>query len=159
MDETTLILLYKSLVRSLLEYGQSIWSPIFLKQFREIENVQRRATKLIPSIKDLTYEDRLKHLKLPSLKYRRLRGDLIQVFNIFKTSNNTFFTLKDSMTRGHNLKLFKTHCRTNLRKHSFSNRVVDTWNSLSSFTVNARDVDSFKKFLDGDLFNLLYIYD
>ena len=160
MDETTLILLYKSLVRSLLEYGQSIWSPIFLKQSREIEKVQRRATKLIPAIKDFSYGERLKHLKLPSLKYRRLRGDLIQVFNLFKASNNsTFFTLKNSTTRGHNLKLFKNHSRTNLRKHSFSNRVVDTWNSLSSFTVNAKDVDSFKKFLDGDLFNLLYIHD
>ena len=160
MDETTLILLYKSLVRSLLEYGQSIWSPIFLKQSREIEKVQRRATKLIPAIKDFSYGERLKHLKLPSLKYRRLRGDLIQVFNLFKASNiSTFFTLKNSTTRGHNLKLFKNHSRTNLRKHSFSNRVVDTWNSLSSFTVNAKDVDSFKKFLDGDLFNLLYIHD
>jgi hypothetical protein len=61
-----------------------------------MEKVQRRATKLIPAIKDFSYEERLKHLKflkLPSLKYRRLRGDLIQVFNLFKASNNsTFFT-------------------------------------------------------------------
>ena len=132
MDEITLVLLYKSLVRSLLKYGQSIWSPHLPKQSREIEKVQRRATKLIPTIKDLSYVERLKHLKLPSLKYIRLRGDKILVFTLFNNSNdNKFFTLNNSTTRGHNLKLYKNHCKSTLRKHSFSNRIVDTWNSLS----------------------------
>ena len=47
-----------------------------------IENVQRRATKLIPILSGLSYEERLKKLKLPTLKYRRLRGDMIEVFKI-----------------------------------------------------------------------------
>ena len=47
-----------------------------------IEKVQRRATKLIPALKDLDYKERMRQLKLPTLKYRRYRGDLIQVFKI-----------------------------------------------------------------------------
>ena len=38
-----------------------------------------RATKLVISIKNLTYKDRLKKLKLPTLKYRHIRGDMIEV--------------------------------------------------------------------------------
>jgi hypothetical protein len=47
-----------------------------------IENIQRRATKLIPGLSDLSYEDRLRPLKLPSLSYRRSRGDMIEVYKI-----------------------------------------------------------------------------
>jgi hypothetical protein len=47
-----------------------------------IENIQRRATKLIPGLSDLSYEDRLRRLKLPSLSYRRSRGDMIEVYKI-----------------------------------------------------------------------------
>ena len=44
------------------------------------QKVQMRATKLVISIKNLTYKDRLKRLKLPTLKYRRIRGDMIEVY-------------------------------------------------------------------------------
>ena len=47
-----------------------------------IEKVQRYATRLVPSIKHLPYEERLKCLKLPTLKYRKLRGDMIMTYNI-----------------------------------------------------------------------------
>ena len=47
------------------------------KDITLIENVQRRATKLIPSLKNLSYEDRLRRLKFPSLTYRT-RGDMIE---------------------------------------------------------------------------------
>ena len=132
-----MVVLFKSLIRPLLEYGQSIWSPHLLKQSRLIENVQRRATKLIHTIKDLPYRKRLEHLRLPSLKYRRLRGDLIQVYNLFKTDSfHKFFTLSThDNTRGHDFKIYKKHSRTNTRKHSFSNRIVNTWNNLPHHTV------------------------
>ena len=74
--------LYKALIRPHLEYGQIIWSPQYKRQSKIIENVQRRATKLIPNLKNLPYQDRLKKLKLPTLKFRRLRGDLINVYKI-----------------------------------------------------------------------------
>ena len=74
MDKEMFLTLYKSLVRPHLEYGSSVWSVIFKKDAIQLENVQRRATKLIPNISNLSYENRLKHLGIPSLQYRTTKG-------------------------------------------------------------------------------------
>ena len=74
--------LYKSLVRPHLEYAAVIWAPMYKKDKIAIENVQRRATKLVRSCKDLPYPERLRKLGLPSLEYRRERSDLVQVYKI-----------------------------------------------------------------------------
>ncbi|XP_076441767.1 uncharacterized protein LOC143280873 [Babylonia areolata] len=68
------IQLYKSLVRPVLEYGHTAWQPRHKTLCGELEDVQRRATKLIASLKDKPYPERLAALNLPSLKHRRLRG-------------------------------------------------------------------------------------
>ena len=60
--------LYKSLVRPHLEYATGVWSPQYKKDMIAIENIQRRATRLLPSFKDKTYHKRLKSLGLPSLE-------------------------------------------------------------------------------------------
>ena len=79
-NKDTTITLYKALIRPHLEYANSIWAPIHKRQSIALEKVQRRITKTIYPLHNLPYKDRLKHLKLPSLKYRRLRGDLIQFY-------------------------------------------------------------------------------
>ena len=71
-DRTTIPLLYKSMVRPLLEYGNVIWGPFYKKDIKAVKSVQRRATKLVECVKDLPYEDRLQ-VKIPSLVYRRRR--------------------------------------------------------------------------------------
>ena len=78
LDEETFLLLNKALIRPHLEYANALWSPYKIKDITAIENVQRRATKLVLSLKNLEYEDRLRKLKLPTLKYRRLPGDMIE---------------------------------------------------------------------------------
>ena len=94
LNEEIFVLLYKSLVRSHFDYGMSVWTPHLVKYNKAIESVQRRATKMIPTIKDLSYSERLKKLKLPTLAYRRARGDMIEVYKIVtdiydpKSTNN-----------------------------------------------------------------------
>ena len=82
-DKETFITLFKTFVRPHLEYGNTVWCPYLKRQSILIEQVQRRATKLIKGCKDMSYAERLKFLKLHSLKGRRLRGDLIQLYKIF----------------------------------------------------------------------------
>jgi hypothetical protein len=79
LDNNNLVKLYTSLVRPILEYGYPAWSPLYKKESTLLENVQRRATKIVPKLKDLPYEDRLKALNLPSLFYRRARSDIIDI--------------------------------------------------------------------------------
>jgi len=75
-------ILYKSYVRPLLEFSIQAWSPSLRKDINCLEQVQRRATKLVVGLKRLEYADRLHELGLTTLEKRRLRGDLIETFKI-----------------------------------------------------------------------------
>ena len=74
--------LYKSLVRPHLDYCMQVWNPHLIKDKTMLEKVQARATKLIPSLKDLPYPDRISRLNLTTLEDRRRRGDLIETYRI-----------------------------------------------------------------------------
>jgi len=76
------LILYKSYVRPLLEFSIQAWSPSLRKDINCLEQVQRRATKLVVGSKRLQYADRLHELGLTTLEKRRLRGDLIETFKI-----------------------------------------------------------------------------
>ena len=78
LTEQTFVQLYKSLVRPLLEYGHCVWQPIHTTLCSDVEDVQRRATKLLSSLKDKPYPERLRALKLPCLEHRHLRGDMLK---------------------------------------------------------------------------------
>ena len=80
LDEESLMLLYKGLVRPAVEYGVVVWAPRLQRDIEAIESVQRRATRLVPGLKELSYPDRLRRLKLPTLSYRRHRGDMIHTY-------------------------------------------------------------------------------
>ena len=84
LDAGILLPLYKALVRSHFDYAMIIWkwNPHMVKHIESIEGVQRRATKMIPELKRLSYPEILKKLKLPTMAYRRARGDMIEVFKI-----------------------------------------------------------------------------
>ena len=145
-------LLYKSLVRPILEYCSSIWYPQLKYLECEIEKVQKRATKLVSTIKNLEYPERLKKLNLTTLKYRRKRTDILQVFRLFHGIDNIdinqFFKLNSHNTRGHNYKIEKPRCSTNLRANSFSHRIVNEWNNLPPKVVNCATINAFKSALE-----------
>ena len=64
IEKDSFILLYKSLVRPHVEYGNTIWYPFLRKDIESVEKIQRHATKLIPELKDMTYTERLKKVKI-----------------------------------------------------------------------------------------------
>ena len=153
LDEESLKLLYCSFVRPHLEYCIQAWSPYFKKDIDTLERVQRRATKLIPRFKKLSYEERLERLKLIPLEQRRLRGDLIETYKILSNkvdvNRKIFFQLADTVNlRGNSMKLYKQRSRLIARQNFFSQRVVDFWNDLPNYTVQAPSVNSFKARLD-----------
>ena len=87
-DKSLIVPLYKAIVRPHLEYCIQAWSPYLRKDIDMLEKIQRRATKLIPGLRDLRYEERLKECGLTTLETRRLRGDQIEVFKIFNGYEN-----------------------------------------------------------------------
>ena len=148
-EQKLIIPLYKAIVRPHLEYCIQAWRPYRKKDIDTLERIQRRATKMIPELRDLSYEERLKECGLTTLETRRLRGDQIEVFKILNgyenIDRNMFFSLKkDSRTRGHEVKLVKDQCRLDIRKHSFSQRTINEWNKLSTDCVTASSVNVFK---------------
>ena len=114
-----------------------------------IERIQHRFTRMIPELKDLSYEERLTRLGLWSLEERRNRADIIEVFRMYKGLSairfDTMFELScDDRTRGNSLKLKKNRCKLDLRKYFFSERVVNRWNSLDPETVSVGSLNAFK---------------
>ena len=154
IDEPTLLILYKAYVRPHLEYCVQAWSPHFKKDIECLEQVQRRATKLINGFKNLSYENRLKRLKLTTLEKRRLRGDLIETFKIItgreKVDKREFFEISNNThnLRGHQYKLSVKRKRLTIRSTFFSQRVIDSWNRLPEAVVNATSINAFKNRLD-----------
>ena len=110
---------------------------------------------MLPFLSDLCYEERLKTLKLPTLKHRRLRGDMIQTYKIFNHIDDIeperLFRLSPAAsTRNTGNKIYIEYSRTNTRKYSFSNRVAPAWNLLSSNIKEATNTNIFKNRLDQD---------
>ena len=145
--------LYNSYVRPHIEYCVQAWRPHLRHDINMLESVQKRATKLIPSLKNMLYEDRLEELNMFSVEYRFLRGDMIETYKILTGKsgirhNGLFEIDKSERNRGHHLKLKKQRCRLDIRKYSFSHRVVDEWNKLPSVVVESESIDVFKSRLD-----------
>ena len=123
-EKSLIVPLYKAIVRPHLEYCIQAWSPYLRKDIDMLEKIQRRATKLIPGLRDLSYEERLKECGLTTLETRRLRGDQIEVFKILKgyenIDSNIFFEIKESkITRGHNFTLVKNKVHWMLESFHF----------------------------------------
>ena len=118
-----------------------------MKDIKLIKGLQRRATKLVESVKDLHYDEGLKILGLMRLDKRRDRSDLIKTFKIlngnYRVDKDLFFVPIDGGRRGNCRKLFKRWCRLDIRKFAFINRIVDNWNSLSDNCVSCATLNNF----------------
>ena len=156
----TVMTLYKTLVRPLLEYAAQFWSPTYRCDVERLERVQARATKLIPEIRNMGYERRLAALDLFTLEQRRLRGQLIETFKIVRGFSsldpNTVFTFNLNPTRNHGYKLVPPRFRTNKFRDFMTVKVCSVWNSLPGELVHAPSVEAFKANLDKIIRGLHY---
>ena len=150
-NKTNILNLYKTLVRPILDYGSAIWSPHQKKDIQKIERVQRRATKMIKEIRNMTYTQRLKKCGLMTLEERRRRYDLLEMFKIMKgiyKMDKELFETKENITRGHEMKIWKKQCRLNMRKQYFTQRIINDWNKLPTEAINAKTIVQFKSIID-----------
>ena len=168
LSHNSFIKLYKALVRSHLEYGVSVWHPHKIKHIEMIESVQRRATRYLPGLKSLSYENRLKILNLPSLTYRRIRGDMIIVYkllnNYYNVDPSLLINLKTYSDvrltgRNHILAIFHEFCNKDTRKYFFTNRVAHHWNNLPHHVIFSPSLNTFKNRLDDYWDKIPFKYD
>ena len=188
MDKVIFKQVYPVLVRPLLEYCVQVWSPYKQKYIDLIENVQKRAVRMVPGMKvgmrEMTYDEKLVDLKLTRLVERRFRGDMIETYKILtnKEGVNPGIYFKMNIERGNpelnrGLVIWKPGNSGRARRmNTFSQRVINPWNkALVKDEVHAIKTSSFKKkfdkneirrraarrnrVADGSLYKLLYIVD
>ncbi len=161
LDSKRFLILYKSFVRPLLEFCSPVWNPTTKSLSNLIEKIQKRATKLVPFLRNLSYPERLRSLNLDSLEFRRKREDLILLYKI----NNS--RLRDSVLsfrtrpgmRGHAFVLAKERSYSIARRHFLTNRSRSSWNALSHDSIHSSNLNSFKnsiRFLPGSWRSLLH---
>ena len=158
LDKDMFKLLFVSVVRPHLEYGATLWNPMKKSYVNMIENVQRRATKRIPGMSELAYDERLKLLDMPTLEYRRYRGDMIELYKLFHdhytiaSSRQLIESLANDTTRqsqrNHRFTIYKDRCQKSVRRSFFKCRTTDQWNNLPSYVVDAPSLNAFKNRLD-----------
>ena len=159
--------LYRTLVRSHLEYCSSVWSPSTVSDTKAIESIQRAATRyILNNYPEIKYDQRCTMLHLHPLSYRREITDLLYVFKCIKgyydvSWHNNIKALSNSSLRSGNaglvlrMKIVRTECF----KRSFFNRIVPPWNALPRQLRDADSIYSFKRKLVMDYDNLVTDFD
>ena len=133
----------------------------FICDGRLLERIQRRWTRNISGMSEVSYSERLERLGLFSIQGRLLRNDLILVWKIVNgqcsIQFSDLFQIAPAIgTRGHLYKILQPHVRLECRRRFFSVRVIREWNSLKEDTVLAESLSQFKCLLYRDLGRKLY---
>ena len=139
-------------VRPILEFGSCAWNTGYIGDLKLLEGVQRRWTKKIHGLEDMSYLSRLRYLNLFSVKGRLLRADIIKCWKIFHDKcsiapSDMFVLPSRSGLRGHKYKLAHRLSHIECRKRFFTVRIVSVWNGLPSDVVELDSLSAFKNAL------------
>ncbi|KAF2353815.1 hypothetical protein FHG87_015430 [Trinorchestia longiramus] len=118
-----------------------------------MEKIQRKATKMIPELRNLSYERRLQRLELISIEQRRLRGQLIETLQYPNGLNNVtleglFERYGNVRTRNNGQKLLPRNFKTSQALNFFPAKIAATWNQLPENIVSAGTAKTFKNCFD-----------
>jgi len=103
---------------------------------------------MLPGLKSLEYDDRLKALGIWSLEGRKNRADLLEVFKM-KSDFLQFYLISSSQLTASKGKIVKHRSNLDVRKYFFSERVVDRWNKLDQRDIDCGSINGFKNKLVG----------
>ena len=152
-DKDVWVYLYTTYVRHHLEFSVQAWSPWYVKDVDLLEGVQKRAVNMIVGLRSSTYEGKLREVGLTTLRERRVRGDMIQVWKylhkhnpggdkLFKMANAQHSRLSRYTYKPWNIS--RVIAKLEVRRNFFTSRVADKWNSLQ----DAVDLNTFKNNYD-----------
>ena len=161
-----LIPLYKSFVRPRLEFAVAAWSPWLEGDVKILEKVQERLIRMVSDVRGGTYEEKLKDAGLTTLKERRRRGDLIEIFKtmrgINKVERSDWFemvgnearstrattTIQDDGERRREWMIKVERANLETRRNFFTIRAAKEWNDLPDEIKESSTVNSFKSKYD-----------
>jgi hypothetical protein len=148
--QSVILPILKSIIRPVVEYASPVWCPGLQKDIKEIENVQRKITKSIQGLQEMSYAERLQTLNLPSLQNRRNYFDLLECYKIthslVRSECKELLAFSENSTRGYHTMLHSSvrPPRLNIRKHFFTERVLCLWNSLPKDIIQSSTYKQFK---------------